>query len=92
MNYRQVHKICFFELFSCHGLPTDSKKANYIISHADFVVAEGWDLRFGVTLWEQIEQYIKNTKWESYKKELKHNCLYVSSMFKRTDYRFEASI
>ena len=38
----------FFELFSSHGLPKDNKKAMYIIRKSDFLVAEPWDLRFGM--------------------------------------------
>jgi hypothetical protein len=45
----------FFELFASHGLPSDTKKAMYIIRHADFIMAEAWDLRIGVPLWELIE-------------------------------------
>lgn len=44
----------FFEVFSVHGLPSDRKLANYIIKKADFIKAEPWDMRFGVTLWKKI--------------------------------------
>jgi hypothetical protein len=44
----------FYELFASHGLPSDNKKAEYIIKQADILVAEPWDLRFGVSLWERI--------------------------------------
>lgn len=47
----------FFELFASHGLPNDDKKAKYIISHSDFLLAEPWDLRMGVGLWRL---FIKN--------------------------------
>ena len=32
----------------------------YLIRHADFVLAENWDLRFGVTLWQEITRLIDN--------------------------------
>ena len=44
----------FFELFSSHGLPNDTKKAMMIIKNADFLVAEPWDMRVGVGLWRRI--------------------------------------
>ena len=46
----------FFELFGSHGLPDDTDAAMYVIRHADFVVAEAWDLRIGVPLWQAIEK------------------------------------
>ena len=45
----------FFELFGSHGLPDKTDAAMYVIKHADFIVAEAWDLRIGVPLWESIE-------------------------------------
>ena len=44
----------YLELFSSHGLPKDNKKAMYIIRKADFMLAEPWDLRFGVPMWDLI--------------------------------------
>ena len=52
----------FFELFASHGLPLDNKKATFIIKQSDFLLAEPWDLRFGVKLWEMIGGDIENTK------------------------------
>ena len=48
----------FFELFTSHGLPKDNKKAMYLIRHADFMMAESWDLRFGVELWNRLRANI----------------------------------
>lgn len=44
----------FLELFASHGLPSDRKKARYVVSKADFILAEPWDLRLGVGLWRRI--------------------------------------
>jgi hypothetical protein len=44
----------YLELFSSHRLPKDNKKAMYIIRTADFMLAEPWDLRFGVPMWDLI--------------------------------------
>lgn len=52
----------FFELFASHGLPEDNEKAAYILKHADFLLAEHWDLRFGVELWNILCGDIEDTK------------------------------
>ena len=44
----------FFELYASHSLPKDNAKAKYLIHHADFVLAEQWDMMFGMTLWPEI--------------------------------------
>ena len=44
----------FMELFSSHGLPEDNHKAQMIIKMADFTMAEPWDIRLGVPLWEHM--------------------------------------
>ena len=52
----------FMELFASHGLPEDDDKAKYIISQADFIIAEPWDLRMGVKLWEYISKHMEDTR------------------------------
>lgn len=42
------------ELAISHGLPKNSAKAQYIISKSDFKLAEMWDMRIGLPLWEHI--------------------------------------
>lgn len=42
------------EIAISHGLPTDIQKAQYIISKADFRLAENWDTRVGYPLWERL--------------------------------------
>ena len=56
----------FFELFASHGLPEDNKKALYIIKQADFLLAEPWDLRMGVPLWDIITNGVDDTKFMPY--------------------------
>lgn len=56
----------FFELFASHGLPEDNKKAQYIIKQADFLLAEPWDLRMGVPLWDIITNGVDDTKFMPY--------------------------
>lgn len=55
-----------FELFSAHGLPQDKKKAQYIIKKSDFILAEPWDLRLGVGLWNMIFGNIDDTNMIPY--------------------------
>jgi hypothetical protein len=40
------------ELAISHGLPEDSDKKEYIMKKADFKLAENWDLRLGLPLFE----------------------------------------
>ena len=55
-----------FELFSAHGLPQDRKKAEYIVKKADFILAEPWDLRLGVGLWNMIFGNVEDTNMIPY--------------------------
>ena len=47
------------ELAVAHGLPQNIEKAKYIISKADFKLAEVWDMRLGFALWKLIESEIE---------------------------------
>lgn len=50
----------FLELFSSHGLPSDSQKAMYIVRKADFLVAEPWDLRLGMGIVDMLHTSLTN--------------------------------
>lgn len=52
----------FLELFASHGLPSDNKKASRLIKQSDFLLAEPWDLRLGVELWNIIGKGVDDTK------------------------------
>lgn len=56
----------FFELFSMHGLPQDKEKAMHIIRRADFILAEPWDLRLGVGLWDKVSKHIMDVNLVPY--------------------------
>lgn len=56
----------FFELFASHGLPEDTSKAKYILSQADILVAEAWDLRLGVGLWRMLSDDLEETSYIPY--------------------------
>lgn len=43
-----------FEVASIHGLPEDEKRAEYILSRADYRLAENWDSRLGPGLWSAV--------------------------------------
>lgn len=55
-----------FELFSSHGLPQDRRMAQYIVKKADFLLAEPWDLRLGVKLWENVFGSVEDTNMIPY--------------------------
>ncbi len=44
------------ELVISHGLPEDTDKAQYIMKKADFKLAEDWDLRLGIPLYDLLEK------------------------------------
>lgn len=48
------------EVASLHGLSKDRKRAEYIMAKADYRLAENWDMRLGVPLWnilvEELEE------------------------------------
>lgn len=46
------------ELLSAHGLPKEKEIGDYVISKADFLAAEPWDMRIGPALWEQFTDAI----------------------------------
>lgn len=50
----------FFEMFAANGLPESASDSMYIIKKADITIAEAWDLRIGVPIWQKIEKHIPN--------------------------------
>ena len=47
------------ELAISHGLPKEKDKAEYVMSKADFKLAEVWDQRVGLPLWIRIRKIMK---------------------------------
>ena len=47
------------ELLSAHGLPKNKKIGNFVISKADFLAAEPWDMRIGPALWSNFTKMIE---------------------------------
>ena len=47
------------EVAALHGLPKDRERAAYIMGKADYRLAENWDMRLGVPLWNIIANQIK---------------------------------
>ena len=72
-----------FELFSAHGLPSDKDKARFVVEKADFALAEPWDLRFGVTLWNKIFGRVEDTNMIPYM---------FTSLIKQPNEEFSASV
>lgn len=48
------------EIAISHGLPKERKKAEYVIKKSDFKLAEMWDMRLGLPLWNLITKRIKD--------------------------------
>lgn len=53
------------EIFSCHYI-INKKNYKEIIQNSDYLQAEQWDLRLGVTLWNQISDIIDKTVYIPY--------------------------
>jgi hypothetical protein len=51
-----IHEIVkgVMEILSYHGLPKDSKVAQFVLDKADFMSAESWDMRLGPPIWEKF--------------------------------------
>ena len=52
------------ELAISHGLPNNVEKAKYVISKADFKIAEVWDMRLGYALWKLIQDEISECGYD----------------------------
>lgn len=65
-----VHELVkgVMEILSAHGLPEDKNMADYVISKADFLSAEPWDMRLGTGLWDRFTSQFNGDDFN-----LKHN-------------------
>ena len=52
------------ELAISRGLPENIDKAKYVISKADFKIAEVWDMRLGFALWKLIEKEVNDCGYD----------------------------
>lgn len=50
----------FLEMFAAYGLPSSKKEASYVMSNADFLNAEPWDMRLGPALWDYLMERFDN--------------------------------
>jgi hypothetical protein len=52
----------FLEMFAAYGLPSSKKECTYVMSKADFLDAEPWDMRLGPLLWDYLTSVFKYPK------------------------------
>jgi hypothetical protein len=52
----------FLEMFAAYGLPSSKFECSYVMSKADYVNAEPWDMRLGPELWDYINEVLGNPK------------------------------
>ena len=52
----------FLEMFAAYGLPSSKQECSYVLSKADFIDAEQWDIRLGPVLWDYIFSIFKYPK------------------------------
>lgn len=50
----------FLEMFAAYGLPSSKKECAYVMSKADFINAEPWDMRLGPALWDRLMDIFNN--------------------------------
>ena len=50
----------FLEMFAAYGLPSSKKECAYVMSKADFLNAEPWDMRLGAGLWDILMKKFNN--------------------------------
>ena len=50
----------FLEMFAAYGLPSSKKDCTYVMSKADFINAEPWDMRIGPVLWDYLMDVFDN--------------------------------
>jgi hypothetical protein len=54
----------FLEMFAAYGLPSSKKECSYVMSKADFINAEPWDMRLGPALWDKLMNIFNEPKTE----------------------------
>lgn len=61
-----VHELIkgVMEIMSLPSLPQDPKMREYVLSKADFVMGENWDLRLGPGIWEKFLESIDENAWD----------------------------
>lgn len=50
----------FLEMFASYGLPKTQEECKYVLSKADFLEAEPWDMRIGPALWDRLMEAFGN--------------------------------
>ena len=50
----------FLEMFAAYGLPSSKQECGYVMSKADFINAEPWDMRIGPELWDYLMDAFDN--------------------------------
>lgn len=54
----------FFELFISHGLPENLELTKIVLSKADFLKAEPWDMRLGPHIWSMVGRSLNDTLFD----------------------------
>lgn len=52
----------FLEMFAAYGLPSSKQECAYVMSKADFINAEPWDMRMGPELWDYLMDAFDNSE------------------------------
>lgn len=55
----------FLEMFAAYGLPSSKKECAYVMSKADFIDAEPWDMRMGPAIWDYLMERFEQPETEN---------------------------
>ena len=52
-------------MFAAYGLPSSKKECAYVMSKADFIDAEPWDMRMGPAIWDYLMERFEQPETEN---------------------------
>lgn len=71
----------FLEMFAAYGLPSSKNEVKYVLSKADFINAEPWDMRMGPILWDILIKAFNEPESEKLP-------LILTTLFSQTTFKF----
>lgn len=71
----------FLEMFAAYGLPSSKNEVKYVLSKADFINAEPWDMRMGPILWDILIKAFNEPENEKLP-------LILTTLFSQTTFKF----
>lgn len=73
----------FLEMFAAYGLPSSKKECAYVMSKADFIDAEPWDMRMGPAIWDYLMECFEQPESENIP-------MLLTVLFSQTTHKFNS--